>query len=349
MEQLVSRNFWRNKLLTEEYRSLNEDRKKMYQTLFSNKYLLSCEVTEKIRNFIDTEDFSEIYNIITKETEEKRNFYEVIIGSSKQKIYFDIDMKLKECEEDDINPNEVIESFLTVIKQILIDFGILFSIERDFLLYSSHGETKRSYHFVLRHLYVENCEKNKRFYNMVLARMDKKYHKYIDCIYRSVQQYRTLYSQKQKSRRIKKREEYMKVDGIFFKSEISEDKYEEFKKSFVTYVDEKCKKFPLKDEPIEDIIHANDDRDVDYSEKIKEILDKTFGENLLEIKTRNENLYILRNEKGYYCKACDRQHLAENPFIIVSGNSLITKNIYFHCRRNPKNEYLRIGTIKLHE
>ena len=138
-----------------------------------------------------------------KVSESHRCFYEVIMGESIQKPYFDLDVKIGPFSTDkmltvndsDQLVSQLIQSILTQVPMITID---------DIINCSSHSSQKRSHHIIVNNWCVLNHKENRAFCDKVIEKIDPRLSIFIDsAVYKSVQQLRILGCHKFGSDRVK--------------------------------------------------------------------------------------------------------------------------------------------------
>ena len=137
-----------------------------------------------------------------------RCYYELILGDSYQKPHFDIDVSKDQYGEDFVKIADVVKDMtIQLLISTLKERDVNLDIRRDILVYSSHGENKRSFHIVVRgYCHVNNVEASS-LYSLIMKQFPddlKRYAATIDrSVYSSKQQFRMLGSQKRQSNRPK--------------------------------------------------------------------------------------------------------------------------------------------------
>ncbi len=155
--------------------------------------------------------YLEFVNYIRDVPRDLWNFFEVILGSRPQKFYFDIDLK-----EDYIPIGQHLESFTERLLTILINrivetfrnvLQVDFQLEKNLLIFSSHGSGKKSFHLIIDGYCVTNHRENSDLMVEILKNVPREYidvqtgpkkgKKIIDIgMYSSKQQFRLYGSQK---------------------------------------------------------------------------------------------------------------------------------------------------------
>jgi hypothetical protein len=243
------------------------------------------------------------------------------------------------------------------------EYEIDFNLERDLLLYSSHGTHKRSFHVVIHHYCHPHHREAKAFYLLVKEKMGE-WGKYLDPqVYSSKQNFRLVGSQKIGSRRPKVFCETFEYEGETilhrFDEEFEEDEDSQrlkrltiLKESLVSLTNE-CMYLPLFNVETEQATSYADTGDLkpEVIDKALELFEKSgnvrwedprFPYAVRDIKGPIISLRRLRPSK---CPICRRVHQSENPYLLVAYNT-----VYFYCRRaetstGPKR--VEIGRLQL--
>ena len=90
-------------------------------------------------------------------SQEENCFYEVILGGTPRKIYFDIDVD----QPEDFQEREFLSLFFEAIKKLVPKIQAKGSIN----VYTSHTEKKQSYHIVLAGYFLKNEGEPLVFFN----------------------------------------------------------------------------------------------------------------------------------------------------------------------------------------
>jgi len=315
---------------------------------------------EHSRLFALFNSYIELYNYQMQIAPDQRYLYEIIFGDLPQKPHFDIDIKDSECPKEigleelgNVVKDEVIANILAVGKEN----GVKFSLERDILVYTSHGETKRSYHIVIHHHCHSNHEQAKSFYKAVTGKMKVENAVYVDhSVYSSKQNFRLLGSQKILSYRPKKFCETYSFAGKEVKHLYDVDflspehkQLESFKISLLSWVSE-CEYLPSFQDDSERERYIKHQIDMDYGD-----LSDTSIEEAIQIMHRSlqaegskfpfavrevrGNIVSLRRLRPSWCYICERTHEHENPYLLIVG-----RDVHFCCRRSGSKSYL-LGTL----
>jgi len=291
---------------------------------------------------------------------DQRYFYEIIMGDLSQKPHFDIDIKRSECPEgkdlDELG-HEVKDDVIVSILAVGEENGVAFSLAQDILVYTSHGESKRSYHIIIHHHCHSNHEQAKAFYKAVTSKMVDERAIYVDhSVYSSRQNFRLLGSQKISSYRPKRFCEDYTFQGKEIKHEYDTSfhsekhkQLESFKISLISWVSE-CAYLPSFQDDYEREQYVKQHIEEDYGDisdgELKEaiqIIDDrraTLGSKFpFVVREAKGNIISLRRLRPSWCSICGRNHEHENPYVMVVGN-----NLYFYCRRSDSGSET-LGTL----
>lgn len=287
--------------------------------------LIVCLQGEQFRSFAMFSPLYTFVNHILKTNPEERCFYEVIMGNSPQKPYFDIDISDKSVSIE--SANEMIDDLK---RSILLDERIR---ENDILIFSSNGLDKISFHIIINNWCLMDYNSNKVYCHRVINNMKSPLRKFIDeNVYKSVQQLRTFSSTKRGVDRFKIIES--KHDFNINKNE----RLNLFNTILASLVSNtKSSKILEYTEVIKRVYNSElgdlSDEDISIINNLDFIKDGTFT-----IGEINGRIIPLKRTRPSFCKLCDRDHQNENPYLVFSEN-----NIIFHCRRTT-NDGIKIWT-----
>lgn len=172
-----------------------------------NKLVVGMEQQNKKNNhsrlFSIFKDYIDLLNYVKLFPENNRHFYEIIFGEYAQKPHFDLDIDdpAYTIEDASFILNDVLKSILKVLenKKIILD------LNKDILIFNSHGEKKFSYHIVIHHWIHSNNIQAKGFYNLVKQECNDVSKKFLDSsVYSKKQNFRLIGSQKIGSNRLKR-------------------------------------------------------------------------------------------------------------------------------------------------
>ena len=313
-----------------------------------------------IRIYAFFDSYLEFYEYKEKFKEEERSFFEVVFGELPQKPHFDIDMEVGEFqalypgEDIDLAAETVREAVISGCIKVLEENMVTLSMEKDVLLYSSHGDEKRSYHVVINNKCHDGNEEAKAFYDAVVekARIETngKYLEFIDrSVYSPRQQFRLAGCQKWGSGRPKVFYEHFTYRGRSYTHEYGEDVTEPIMKKLTVLYESMvsfcsgCVYLPSLIPP--KVFNQNDlgdlpDLEGDVVRQCISMLRDKMELSLRELGVRRNfcpfslrevqgHLILLKRDAASFCPICNKEHGAEHPYIfMVSGK------VYWDCRRS---------------
>jgi hypothetical protein len=314
---------------------------------------------DPIRIYAFFDSYIEFYEFSKKFAMKERNFFEIIFGEFAQKPHFDIDIDLETFKKS--YPGEDIISTAEKLKDLVIASCIKiiqeFSIEKDLLLYSSHGESKRSYHIVINNKCHDGNKEAKAFYDEVINFVKiLTYNKYIEYIDKSVysprQQFRIVGSQKSGSDRPKIFHEYFRYEGKVYQHLYKEEFSNEIEKN-LAIIYESLVGFTAGCSYIPSLIQPKSIDHLMFSESVS--IDETTAEfcfNMLREKMNpcpfslsdiTGSLILLKRHSPSLCPICNRIHEKENPFMYILGG-----RVYWDCRRTDlESKKFFVGYLSL--
>ena len=316
----------------------NREKENLYDNIneIKQKDVLVCKEL-KYRRYALFNSRYDLYKDIKDTEKSKKCYYEIITKHQSRIPFFDVDIDKDEISEFDE------DFFFSEIKRI---FNNLYS-GKTLLVYTSHTSTKRSYHLLIRGVYLKDEIQSKAMFDEFISNIHKDYVKYFDgSIYSTIRQFRILGTHK-----------YNKDNTKIFRDDLSINfKYtersklnEEAKKIYIFYLSlvtninncEYLKKFDGVVKEEKTLKPGNcDEGDVD---KAMEILYKKLdkGRNFkFSSAMEKDGNYIITLKRSYpsYCQICKRTHENENPYLMLVGDS---KGLYYNCRRTEgKNIFL---------
>lgn len=286
----------------------------------------------------------------------ERCFYEIILGESAQKPHFDLDIPVP--RGGNVNGDEVVNNLVDGIIKVLGDRGIKIIPQKDVLIFTSHGETKQSYHVVINNYCHTNNIEARAFHDMVIDHIKPENKQWVDsAVYSPTQQFRIVGSQKIGTTRVKVLSKVWLYNNTTINFEYPEppDSPEhelvmQLESSIIGFTGN-CRFLPPFEPRADMIKNYMDIDDVDVNDAHNAINliavagkitvdDSRFPYKFLGI---NGPIVMLKRTKPSNCRICNRVHEHENPYLIVIGDE---KNVYFHCRRAPENKKLFLGKLK---
>lgn len=332
----------------------------------NNQNLLVCftpSPERKLFTLFDT--YLDFANFRKKIHTSKDSFYEYILSHVTQKPHFDIDIDNIDRRIKEDEANSIVNQVIIGIRAVLMreEIKINLDLNRDILIYSSHGLDKWSFHLLVNnYCHVDNNEA-KAFYDEVIIHVDKKYQDFIDrSVYSKKQQFRILGSHKIDKPRYKKLIDVWDFNGTKIEHQYDEifdneqHKYNvQLGESLVTntYNCTILPRFVLEDNNNkkrengsfqENYLGDLTDSDVErMMELLKKEVERSEGNKNkpypFKISGKNGGMVTLKRLHSSYCRACGREHEHENPYMYIDVNY----NVYFDCRRNQNGGIICIG------
>lgn len=317
------------------------------------KDLYRTKKGKMIHLFAYFDSYLEFFRYMAKFNSKNRNFFEVILGELPQKPHFDIDVDDKECNNFAGMESKTCEEVGNILYQAVIqgcievcqDFNIPIDIEHDILLYSSHGETKQSYHLVLNNKCHDGNAEAKAFYQAVVAKVSVitggKYLKFIDdAVYNPRQQFRMMGCQKYGSNRPKIFYEEFKYHGKTYRHQYIEDVTDEdahklaiMYESLVSFVSG-CTFLPslVPPKPVYNNINIADVCD-DTVAKCIRMMKATIADSPFTFRTVKGGLILLTREAPSRCPLCNKIHENQDPYIYIANSK-----VFWDCRRTGEGK-----------
>ena len=336
-----------------------------------SKLVISMITPTNIRLYALFDSYIEFASFSIKYPPERRTFYEVALGEFPQKPRYDLDINIADLPAG-TNIDELSEQLKdTVIEltmNVLSEKDVRLDLAKDILVFTSHGDTKRSYHIVINNYCHYHHKEARALYDQVVARFPepmKPYVKFVDsAVYSSKQQFRIVGSQKAGSGRPKKFLSTWNYKGQTIEHtyiEKPENANHEFmlqlEESLLTHTSS-CYLLPSLIDPDDDglgvMSKARYDMEnipMDLAKKALEmcaaygggtIHDRRFPYTLDNIKG---GIVCLKRTQASMCRICSRVHEHENPYLVVAGEGT-AKSVYFYCRRAPLNKKLYLGKLE---
>ena len=162
----------------------NEESLMKKEKIEENNLIIGHE-TEN-RKYTVFENYLAFLQFLQKTPQKQKCFYEIIDGSKKHIPYFDVDIVDEKNEFSE-------EDFIKCVKKRMEDF----IPDKQLLVYTSHNLAKKSFHFLVRGVYIKNHKEMKNFFNFFIKGIREEYRSFFDSnVYKSIQQFRTLFSHK---------------------------------------------------------------------------------------------------------------------------------------------------------
>ena len=299
------------------------------------------------------DSYLEFYEYMQKFPVSERAFYEIIFGELPQKPHFDIDIDLKDFQDlfpnDDIDKDAefLLEAVITACIEVLAENSVILNLERDLLLYSSHGAGKRSYHVIINNKCHDDNKEAKAFYEAVMVKVHaltgNKYVKtnFVDKgVYNPRQQFRLMGCQKQGSNRPKSFYERFLYRGVWHTHIYNEDVKDPIMKK-LTIIYESMVSFtsgcvylpslvPIK--PVNfNALGDFPDLERGIVEQCLKMLQNKMKDCPFSLREVKGHYIILKREASSLCPVCDRVHEAEHPYMYITNG-----RVYWDCRRSAE-------------
>lgn len=309
-------------------------------------------------------DYLEFRKYISKYECKYWDYHEVIIDKM-QKPRFDIDIDMDEYDINEYDIEVIKDLLIDSIIKVFNDYNLSINLQKDILIFTSHGQSKKSMHIIIDNYCHFDHKQALLFYKKVMENIPEKYHNPIidNSIYKSLQLFRLPRCQKYNSDRPKQLNNVWKyndtVINYIYKSDIIYNDIHRFnlelESASITYTNN-CKILPIiEDDSIDDETTINYSIDID-----EDILDKIMEVAINYEKEKNgldclpytyekivNNMIILKRICPSYCNICNRIHDNQNPYIfIIDDINTNKKNIYYNCRRSDKNKNDYMGSIE---
>lgn len=320
---------------------------------------------DPIRLYAFFESYLEFYQYMLKFEPTERSFFEIIFGELPQKPHFDIDISQDKITE--YYPSENIDTVSELLREAVIlgciqvaaDLHVTIDIERDILIYSSHGANKRSWHILITNKCHDSNKEAKAFYDAVMTKVTVltrgKYIKetFIDAaVYSPRQQFRMIGSQKLGSGRPKIFCEEFILSGIKYRHIYNEDVSDpQMKKLVVIYESligftTGCMYLPslIPERPGNQYNLADmPDLESGVVEQCMKMLRDKVKDCPFTVRQVQGSLIMLARKAPSHCPICNTIHHAENPYIRVSWGK-----VYWDCRRaTGKTDKLFLGYLAM--
>ena len=298
---------------------------------------------------------------------EDRNFYEVILGSLPQKPHFDIDISKEEAGDEDIKyiGNILYQAVIDSTIEILDELGVKVNIEKDILIYSSHGDEKRSYHIIVNNKCHDGNEEAREFYNAVVNKISQKftitnpeylkYVKFVDrAVYGTKQQFRIMGCQKYGTNRPKRFLERFVYNNVEYTHKyIEEFRNDDMKRlailyeSLISFVSGCSYIQSLVKPKIYNNYSTNSYLDDVTINRCMKMLKEKMKYCPFSISSVNEekNTIYLKREAPSYCPICQKREPHENrdPLIYIYKGA-----VYWNCLRHGKElDNLYLGDLSM--
>lgn len=283
----------------------------------------------------------ESYRDFAGKSDGERCGFEVIFGNKFQKIYFDVDISLKE-DGNSIHTRDQKCSIAHQIPGMVIDALIKVhpSIRQsDIMVFNSNSDEKYSYHIVVDRWYVTTARQNRKVYEQVISYIPIQWRQYFDgSMYKSIQQFRLYMSTKYGKKRMKVLDPTYSTWLPDSDVPLENLNREVYFSSLVQRV-ENCVVLPFEDEEEKEFQEV-ELTDSDTNRLLIIIKNMPYS-SCFSVQDKKGSMVLLKRRQPSYCKCCDRTHENDNPFVTVSVNG----DVHFNCRRNEDGLTTKLGNI----
>lgn len=283
------------------------------KTWRSARGLIVCRETERGRQYrlFDYDEFEKHY----ESAQAPKAYYEVIVGARAHRFYMDLDLPGATQELADAVLEEVVSAARAVLA--------LSDLARELLVFSSHGTHKKSFHLLFQRR-VDSNEAAQDVYERILARVREPWKNYADKLYKSLQQFRMLGSQK-----LNDAEARVKTharEWSFAGQRVQCAALTRVREALASWIPENTPSVECTPRPRKNIKVAQE-----WEEERLKCLQE-LGD--FEVRARDAQYVYLNTRRPYTCPLCARVHERENPYLIVTP-----LRVYFHCRRARTKKY----------
>ncbi len=345
---------WYYRLVKSEDRESNTYSRALYEDYdpehLHRRYIISKETDTGKRIYTLYHSHVDVYRLIAGTTEIERRYHEIIPENVMQKPRFDIDIDIVDVpiHTDMVTLGETVkDQLITAVMSVLSESDITLDLRRDISVYSSHGESKRSYHIILHSYCHCNSHEAMAFYDLVTNRIEggQAITRWIDHgVYSGNTSLRMIWSHKLNKTRVKRWQSSYSYLGVNYSTIITIPSSEEHHRnitilgmSLITFT-AGCYALPpysTRVNKIYDDIELEEDTINQITQLISEKYEDTFV--IMGVKG---SLISLKRLQPSHCQICNRIHQAENPYCWVVEDCL-----YLNCRRAPKDKSQFVGRL----
>lgn len=285
------------------------------------------------------DNYIDFWNFYNKTYKKNRCFNEVVLYNRKQKLRFDLDMEGQGVEMGD----KVLRSLITAILKYFKSLDIKLKIRKHFMLFTSHGSTKLSYHLIIDGYYFSNNEIVRYVALHIKDLMPDKYSKWIDLgVYDKNHSLRIYGSYKPGTNRVKRWNREIIYNGKTHNIELPLDEEEDedyaiLRTSLITFVDH-CEKIEI-ELPV--VTYKELDISDEHVDAALELLEQMEDGDAFKVDKIDLPFINLRRLRPTHCY-CGGYHENQNPVLIIGQNGVL-----FYCRRSSNKEKLNLGTLSL--
>lgn len=294
------------------------------------------------RAFAVFDFYTDFYRFQQQVSPENRCFYELILGEQAQKPHFDIDLPVTgDPAEASKAGGRLLRALIRGCRAVFAEHGRALDLERDLCVYTSHGDTKRSYHLVLNHHCHRDNAEARAFYEAVMEHVDDPNRGAVDAaVYSSKQLFRIVGSTKRGKDRVKRFVEDFEIGGTHVKHVYSIPERVDLSilyESLVTMTVE-CAYFPRLVKEREYSSLPQQDLSEEDVGLFLSLLAESAAAGDYSVASLAGSVLNLRRNRASRCPVCERSHNAENPYMFCVG-----ENVYWNCRRSEGGRSFLVG------
>lgn len=322
------------------------------------KLVLAYETDDKKRIYCHLESHVDFYKLLKSLPPEKRRFHEIFMSEAHQKPRFDIDIKREEIPagwEGDLDEfaQMVTDNLISSLIETLRKDNINLNLNKDIAVCTSHGPDKKSIHLILYRYTHGSSRESLAFYDLVVKNSQDPalLSRFVDRgVYSANQAFRTLWSRKVDSDRVKIFQPFFTYEGDEYQfplSNFSHHNDDSFNISLlgITLVTLKigCQMLPMYER--EENLRSFSDISVENSDIEKALLSLYQHEKqdrFCVVDDIKGGLITLRRLRPSTCSLCQREHQSEHPYMYISSGQL-----FYHCRRAPRELRINLGPIRI--
>lgn len=318
---------------------------KTWYTNFTNHFTVKTNrfyvraTWKGISYFTEFEDYYEFALFTRKIPKERMCFYELIPGSHRHRLYFDIDGPDPSLEQTAID--EIVDAIIqTMREQCLVEIDP----KQDIVICKSSSAVKLSLHIIVSTYYVSNNTQVQEFFRLVQSKVPDNIKGIMDSkVYTKLQNFRIVGCTKESANRYKYITDYQyhgeTIQHQYSSGELRpETQYLQQLLETIIGCPEGSGKlvvFPEKTATTASVTPRVDDAIIN---KAILMLNDYLGFNIrlksnpIVYKQTKENMIILQRNKASACKICNRRHEHENPYAMIQFYFNHYK-LYYSCRR----------------
>lgn len=292
-------------------------------------------------------NLAQFWNFYLGEPDYAKTFNEVTLASRIQKLRFDLDLEgISDKKIGSKLLNYVIGGTLEYFKTLNVNLDL----EKDFIIFTSHGSEKLSYHIIIDNYAFKGSKVAKFVAGQIAKDIPKKYKKWIDLGVCDANHPLRIYgSHKWGNSRVKIWNQSFRYTGKIYKTKLEIDEtddemdiniiedYAILRAGLITCTGH-CKVLDVETKTYDVSNIEVTEEHVQEALKLLENLD--YGDAFDYYKSSGNFINLIRRRPSE-CY-CGGYHESQNPYLLITDSG-----IYFCCRRSPNGEKLKLGEIEL--